>query len=506
MIATNDARLIALDAANGKPCADFGKDGQVDFAKGMGVSKDDPGEYGATSPPAIVHDLVITGSAIGDNQRVNAPSGAVRAFDIRSGKLRWAWDPVPPSYGRMGKTNPKSEAGYYLGTANVWSMISVDEERDLVFLPTGNTSPDYYGGERNGIDYYSSSVVALRASTGKVVWHFQTVHHDVWDFDVPAQPALMTIRKNGKKIPAVAVATKMGHLYLLHRETGKPIFPVVERKVPQNGVRGEKLSATQPFPTGPPPLVPDQLKPEDAFGLNEADRESCRKQIESLRNDGIYTPPTEKGSLLFPGDVGGLNWSGVSHDKKNNLLITNTNRFGRIVRLIPRAGVDIGALRKELTKFNPTSELASQKGTPYLMYREFMLRIAGDLVPCNPPPWGTLLAIDLATGKKRWEVPLGVMPGLAHLPDAAKWGSVNIGGSFVSAGGLVFIGATRDNFLRAFDVKTGKELWKGELPAGGQAAPMTYQSGGKQYVVIAAGGHGRFLTKPGDHLVAFALP
>jgi len=359
LIGTNDARLIALDAATGKPCADFGENGQIDLAKGMGVSKRNPGEYAVTSPPTVIKDLVITGAAINDNSRVHAPSGAVRAFDVRSGKLRWAWDPVPPNYGKSGTTNPKSEGGYYLGTTNVWSIISADVKRDLIFLPTGNTSPDYYGGQRNEIDYYSSSVVALRASTGKVVWRFQTVHHDVWDYDIPAQPALITIRKNGKRIPAVAVATKMGHLFLLHRETGKPIFPVEERKVPQDGVTGEKLSATQPFPTGPPPLVPQYLKPEEAFGLTDADRNSCREQIKSLRNDGMFTPPSEKGSLIFPGDVGGMNWSGVSFDAKNNLIITNTNRFARIVQLIPRKSADIKSMR-EKGKGNPTSELASQ--------------------------------------------------------------------------------------------------------------------------------------------------
>jgi len=473
--------------------------------QGMGVSKRNPGEYAVTSPPTVIKDLVITGAAINDNSRVHAPSGAVRAFDVRSGKLRWAWDPVPPNYGKSGITNPKSEGGYYLGTTNVWSIISADAKRDLVFLPTGNTSPDYYGGQRNEIDYYSSSVVALRASTGKVVWRFQTVHHDVWDYDIPAQPALITIRKNGKRIPAVAVATKMGHLFLLHRETGKPIFPVEERKVPQDGVTGEKLSATQPFPTGPPPLVPQYLKPEEAFGLTDADRNSCREQIRSLRNDGMFTPPSEKGSLIFPGDVGGMNWSGVSFDAKNNLIITNTNRFARIVQLIPRKSADIKSMR-EKGGGNPTSELASQTGTPYIMYREFMLRFSRGMVPCNPPPWGTLLAVDAGTGQKRWEVPLGIMPELSGFPDAKKWGSLNIGGSSVSAGGLVFIGAARDNYLRSFDVKTGEELWKGKLPAGGQAAPMTYSVGGKQYIVIAAGGHGRLLTTPGDYLVAFALP
>ncbi|NNE67676.1 MAG: pyrroloquinoline quinone-dependent dehydrogenase [Pyrinomonadaceae bacterium] len=503
-IGTNDARLIALDAATGKPCANFGVNGEVDLGKGMGINKDDPGEYGMTSPPAVVRGLVITGAAIGDNNRVTAPSGAVRAWDARTGALKWAFDPVPPGYGKKGKANPKGAAGYYLGTPNVWSMVSVDEKRNLVFLPTGNSSPDYYGGERNGIDHYSSSVVALRATTGKVVWHFRTVHHDVWDYDVPAQPALMTIKKDGKKIPIVAAATKMGHLFLLHRETGRPVYPVEERAVPQNGVRGETLSKTQPFPTGPGPLTPQSLKPEDAFGLDEADKKSCAEQIASHRMDGMFTPPSENGTIAYPGDLGGLNWSGVSYDAKNNLIIANTNRFARLIQLVPRGDKSVEAFSARARQI-PASELARQTGTPYLMYREFLMRFSKGLVPCNPPPWGTLLAVDAGTGKKAWEVPLGVMPELARFPDAPKWGSLNIGGSFVTATGLVFIGASRDNMFRAFDSKTGEELWKAELPAGGQAAPMTYKYKGKQYVVIAAGGHGRLLTKTGDFLVAFSL-
>ena len=499
LLGTNDSRLIALDAATGKRCEDFGAGGDVDLARGVSVSTRNPGEYAVTSPPAIIKDLVVVGSAIGDNNRVTAPSGVVRAFDVRSGKLRWAWDPIPPTF----KKSETSDAGYQLGTANVWSVISVDEQRDLVFLPTGNTSPDYYGGERKGSDFYSSSVVALRGSTGQVVWHFQTVHHDVWDYDIPAQPALITVRRNGRAIPAVAVATKVGHLFVLHRETGKPIFPVEERPVPQNAVEGEQLSPTQPFPVKPRALAPQSLKPDEAFGLTEADKKACREAIASYRNDGVFTPPSLQGTLVYPGDVGGMNWSGMSFDPQHSLLITNTNRLPRAVTLIPRKDLTPEGMAK--LRGNPLVELARQEGTPYLMKREIILRLPL-LVPCTQPPWGTLVAVDLNSGDVRWEVPLGVMPELADRPDAAKWGSLNLGGSIATAGGLVFIGAARDNYLRAFNVETGAEIWKGELPAGGQATPMTYQAGGKQFVVIAAGGHGRLPSKRGDHVVAFALP
>jgi quinoprotein glucose dehydrogenase len=499
LLGTNDSRLIALDAATGKRCEDFGAGGDVDLARGVSVSTRNPGEYAVTSPPAIIKDLVVVGAAIGDNNRVTAPSGVVRAYDVRTGKLRWAWDPIPPTF----KKSETSDAGYQLGTANVWSVISVDEARDLIFLPTGNTSPDYYGGERKGGDFYSSSVVALRGSTGQVVWHFQTVHHDVWDYDIPAQPALITVRRDGRAIPAVAVATKVGHLFVLHRETGKPIFPVEERPVPQSAVEGEQLSPTQPFPVKPRALAPQTLKPDDAFGLTEAEKKACREVMASYRNDGVFTPPSLQGTLVYPGDVGGMNWSGMSFDPQHSLLITNTNRLPRAVTLIPRK--DFTPEEAAKLRGNPMVELARQEGTPYLMKREVIIRLPL-LVPCTQPPWGTLVAVDLNSGDVRWEVPLGVMPELADRPDAAKWGSLNLGGSIATAGGLVFIGAARDNYLRAFNVETGAEIWKGELPAGGQATPMTYQAGGKQFVVIAAGGHGRLPSKRGDHVVAFALP
>ena len=502
-LGTNDVRLIALDAATGQPCPDFGDKGQVDLTGGVGIRR--AGQYAVTSPPAVINDLVVVGSAIGDNQEVDAPSGVVRAYDARNGKLRWAWEALPPNDKAVQTKDGKPV--YRLGTANVWSIISADPQRDLVFLPTGNTSPDYYGGERHGSDYYSSSIVALRASTGKVVWHFQTVHHDIWDYDIPAQPALITVRRNGRDIPAVAVATKVGHLFVLNRETGKPIFPVRERPVPKGDVPGEEYSPTQPIPTAPRALVPQKLTPDDAWGLTPSDRDSCRDQIKQLRNDGLFTPPSFQGSLVYPGDVGGMNWSGVSFDPERGLLIANTNRFARAVTLIPRDQVDakkIAEWRSKILDF----EIGQQRGTPYVMRREFLFRGIPRLGPCNPPPWGTLLAVDLANGSIRWEVPLGQMPELASVPGSDKWGSLNLGGSMVTAGGLIFIGATRDNYIRAFDTDTGKELWKGALPAGGQAMPMTYRvhEGGKQIVVICAGGHGRLRTTPGDYVVAFALP
>jgi quinoprotein glucose dehydrogenase len=492
--ATNDARLIALDAATGAPCADFGESGQVDLSRGVG--KVHAWEYGVSSPPAIIDDLVVVGSKISDNQRVDAPSGVVRAFAARSGALRWSWEAVPPE---LAQSAPQGKNTYHPGTANAWSILSVDPERDLIFVPTGNTSPDFYGGERHGLDFYSSSVVALRAATGEVVWHFQTVHHDLWDYDVPAQPTLITVRRDGQEIPAVAQATKMGHLFLLHRETGQPLFPVEERPVPQGGTTGEEIWPTQPFPTAPPPLIPERLTADEAWGLTFWDRGKCREQIKQLRSDGVFTPPSPTGTIIFPGNAGGSNWGSVAFEPERGLLLVNTNRVAHVVTLIPRAGYDAAKAA------SPEVEFAPQFGTPFGMRREVLLSPLG--IPCNPPPWGTLAAIDLTTGAVRWEVPLGTTRDVFSLPFGIHWGTPNAGGPIITASGLVFIGAAMDNYLRAFAIDTGEELWKGRLPAGGQATPMTYRlrEDGKQYVVIAAGGHGRMGTTLGDAVVAFAL-
>ncbi len=341
--ATNDARLFALDAATGARCADFGDAGEVDLNPGVG-EKLWKGEYQVTSPPAVAGNLVVVGSAVGDNQRVDAPSGVVRAFDARSGALRWAWDLSPPGGGQRRRRS--EETGYMLGTPNVWAPISVDEARGLVFVPTGNPAPDYWGGRRDDIDHYGSSVVALRASSGEVVWSFQTVHHDLWDYDVSSQPTLTTLVRDGKSVPAVIQATKMGLLFILHRETGAPLFAVEERPVPQGGAPGEILSPTQPFPVKPPPLVRHSLSPEDAWGITPFDRRSCRKKFEALRYDGIYTPPTLQGSLMYPGNAGGSNWGSVAVDPERQILIANVSDFPFAVTLLPAGELRAGAPRE----------------------------------------------------------------------------------------------------------------------------------------------------------------
>ncbi len=481
-----DARLIALDANTGKPCPDFGKAGQVDLRAGLKHPPESAAEYETTSPPAVIGNLIVVGSAIADNNRAEAPSGEVRAFDARTGELRWTWDSLP------------AVPGVKTGAGNAWSIISTDPERNLVFIPTGSASPDYYGGLRPGDDLYANSVVALRGDTGKLVWHFQTVHHDLWDYDVASQPALFTVRKNGVEIPAVAVGSKTGHLFLLNRETGKPLFPVEEREVPKSDVPGEQASLTQPFPTMPKALVPQRMTVDDAWGANDSDKKYCQEQIRQLRSEGIFTPPSLKGSLVFPGNIGGMAWGGTAFDPKHGLLVVPTNRIATVVHLIPH---DVAIPRQQ---GRLVGEYAEQKGTPYGMHRDFLL--SPGHTPCNAPPWGALTAIDAVTGAVRWESPLGYLPWLTDNPLSAKWGSINLGGPIVTGGGLVFIAAALDPHLRAFDVETGKELWAGTLPVSARATPMTFLgASGKQYVVVAAGGHDVAGLPLDDSIVAFAL-
>ena len=499
LIATIDARLIAVDALTGKPCGDFGDNGVVNLRNGLRIAAKDDAFYEETSPPAIIGNIVVVGSAVADNVATNQPSGEVRGFDASTGKLKWSWDPIPQDPRAPGADTWKNGSARKTGAANAWSIIAADPARNLVFVPTGSASPDYYGGERLGNNLFANSVVALRADTGKMVWHFQTVHHDLWDYDVASPPLLFDIRRNGKMIPAIAVGSKTGNLFILNRESGKPVFGVEERPVPKSDVPGEVSSPTQPFPVKPAPITPQKMNAADAWGADEAGRNWCRAEIGKLRAEGIFTPPSLQGSLIIPGNVGGMAWGGTAYDPVHKLLILPENHLAAEVRLIPRA--QFHDLRQsEQRKLNGDWEFAEQRGTPYGIMRRLLRGPSG--LPCTPPPWGTLLAIDAATGDKKWEVPL------ARLPKASPaWGSVSLGGPIVTASGIVFMAGTLEPAIYAFEAVTGKQLWRGDLPTNSRSTPMTYRGpDGKQYVIVSAGGWGeKAFGALGDYLVAFSL-
>jgi len=517
-VATIDGRLIALDAATGGTCASFGDGGSVDMRRGLRNAPFEYAEYEVTSPPAVINGMLVVGSAVADNNRTDAASGEVRAYDARTGALRWSWDPVPQDSSDAAYGSWQGSGAHRTGAANAWSVIAADSARDLVFVPTSSPSPDYYGGMRLGDNRYANSIVALHASTGKVAWAFQTVHHDLWDYDNAAPPLLATVRHDGRDVAVVMQATKTGMLYVLDRETGVPVFPVEERPVPSSTVAGERAAPTQPFSTLPA-LSPHRLTADDASGADSADRAACRATIASLRNEGIFTPPGIEGTLVEPSNIGGAHWGGLAWDRTRQLVIVPVNEVAAQVQLLPRA--------TEHSMSEPGWEYAGMRGTPYMVRRRILLSPAG--VPCTRPPFGSLVAVSLATGTIAWRVPLGSPRPPKPLPAAqsaigerarsgltsigagasdsalAMLGSPNLGGAIVTAGGVVFIGATLDQRLRAFDAETGRELWQAVLPAGGKATPMTYMVAGRQYVAIAAGGDGAIFGKA-DEIVVFALP
>ncbi len=474
---TQDARLLALDAVSGLPCSGFGADGTVDLRAGLGEEKT---AYRLSSPPAVVRDLVIVGGAVDDDAGLG---GRVRAFDARRGALRWTFALAP-------RELSGSQSGA-AGAPDAWSVMSVDAERDLVFVPTGNPSFDARAREPR-LDHFGSSVVALRASTGELVWSFQTVHQDVWEYDVAAQPSLVELEVDGKRRPALLQATKTGLLFALDRESGKPLLPVEERPVPGSSLAGLTLAPTQPFPVRPPPLVGSSLRPLDAFGLTLFDRGSCRQALEGARFEGIFTPPRPSSpTLVYPGNAGGVSWGGLAFSPEHGVAVANATDVAWIME--PAASAAGG---------EPSSRAARDLAA---WVRRPLRSPVG--LPCNPPPWGWLGAWDLRLGTLRWRVPLGTMRDLAPVPLPLAIGTPNAGGPIVTASGLVFIGAASDDYLRAFDLQSGAELWRGRLPAGGQATPMTFLGrDGRQYVVISAGGHASLGTRLGDAVVAFALP
>jgi quinoprotein glucose dehydrogenase len=547
-LGTLDARLMALDAATGKVCSDFGNNGSVDLREG--VHSPNIGFYGMTSPPTIVGNVVVAGSTVGDNQQVDIESGAVRGYDAITGKLLWTWEPLPWAQQQKIRT----------GAGNVWSIISADPALGLVYLPTGSAAPDLYGGMRPGDNRDANSIVALDAATGKKVWAFQVVHHDIWDYDIPSEPILFTWRDT---TPAIAITTKMGMIFLFDRRTGQPLVPVEERPVPQSDVPGEQTSPTQPF-QNIPSLAPLVMSMADSSSYQRppADAELCRKQLADLRYEGIYTPVSLKGSLNYPGPTGGVNWGGAAIDPASGILYANTNRSASVIRLVPRWIVLLNRLKDRIGHFievrilrtslwivlsllvlliscvrrrslNPGwapvivaivgaasigadhlyqsqvrpadmpwvdhfgYELSPQLKTPYFIDRHPLVDSHG--FNCTPAPWGAISAINLNTLTKVWEKPLGTMiPG-------QQTGIRNFGGPIVTASGLVITAGAEDLWLRVFDSATGQELHKLPLPVPAVATPMTYTLDGRQYIIIAVGGHGDGYVPLGDSLMAFAI-
>lgn len=498
LLPTGDARLLAINAQTGQLCEDFGDNGTVDLKVDMGEVRE--GFYQQTSTPLVAGELVVVGGRVADNFYVGEPPGVVRAYDVRSGELVWAWDPGNP------ETTLRPPAGetYTLGTPNVWSAMSYDAELGLIYLPTGNATPDFWTGHRTELDdQYSSSLVAVEVETGRVRWHFQMTHLDIWDFDLPAQPLLYDIPDGqGGSVPAVAQITKQGEIFLLNRVTGEPIADVEERPVPAGDLEGERYAPTQPFSVGMPSIGNETLVESDMWGATLLDQLICRIQFADMRHEGVYTPPGLDRALQYPGSLGGMNWGGVSVDPTTNYMFVNDMRLGLANYMLPRDQIPEDASGIEMG-------IVPMEGTPYGAMRERFLSPLG--IPCQKPPFGTMSAIDLTTHELVWQVPVGTVRDTGpmgikmHLPIPV--GMPTLGPSLATESGLLFFAGTQDYYLRAYDSSTGKEIWKSRLPVGSQSGPMTYVSphNGKQYIIITAGG-ARVSPDRGDYVIAYALP
>ncbi|MEX1829613.1 glucose/quinate/shikimate family membrane-bound PQQ-dependent dehydrogenase [Luteibacter sp. CQ10] len=492
---TADARLIALDADTGKPCADFGNQGTVDLRANIGPFT--PGGYYSTSPPAVTRDLVIIGGHVTDNESTNEPSGVIRAYDVHDGHLVWNWDP-----GKPDDTAPIAAGDTYTrNSPNVWSLFSVDESLGMVYLPMGNQTPDQFAGTRTPTsEKFGAGIVALDIATGKLRWNYQFTHHDLWDMDVGGQPTLIDLKTADGMKPALVASTKQGSVYVLDRRDGTPIVPIHEVARPQGAVPGDHTSPTQPL--SELNFAPPDVRERDMWGTTPLDQLWCRVRFRSLRYDGMFTPPSEQGSLVFPGNFGVFDWGGVSVDPTRQLMLINPSYMAFQSRLIPKdelAQTEVAESKSE------TQGIKQAKGIPYAIELQPFLSPLG--IPCQAPPWGYVAGVDLGTGRMMWRHKNGTIVDSAPLPIPMPLGVPSMGGMLTTAGGVTFLSGTLDNYIRGYDVRTGHKLWEARLPAGGQATPMSYaDASGRQYVLVVAGGHGSLGTKQGDWVIAYALP
>jgi quinoprotein glucose dehydrogenase len=494
---TADARLIALDAGTGKPCEGFGDHGQVNLW--IGMPKLQPGFYYSTSAPAITRNLVIVAGNVTDNASTYEPSGVVRAYDVETGRLVWNWDSGNPD-----DTAPLAPGETYTpNSPNSWSTASVDETLGMIYLPMGNAPPDQWGAKRTPNDEkFSAAIVALDLATGKVRWVYQTVHHDLWDMDIGSQPSLVDLDTPDGKVPALVAPTKRGDLYVLDRRTGQPLIPTPEQPVPQGAAAGDHVSPTQPFSMLS--FKPEPMEEKDMWGVTPFDQIACRIQFKKLRYEGMFTPPSVQGSLVYPGNLGGFDWGGIAVDPERQIAFANPDYMAFVSRLIPQSAELPADFEAKINRENVGA--SPNFGVPFKVDLHPFLSPLG--LPCQSPPWGYVAGVDLKNSQIVYQHKNGTVRDSAPVPLPFKMGVPALGGPIMTAGGVAFMSGTLDYYIRAYDVATGKQLWEDRLPAGGQATPMTYMSAksGRQFLIVVAGGHGSLPTKPGDSVIAYALP
>ncbi|UNK63765.1 glucose/quinate/shikimate family membrane-bound PQQ-dependent dehydrogenase [Buttiauxella ferragutiae] len=498
ILPVNDGRLFAINADNGQLCESFANKGILNLQTNMPVTT--PGMYEPTSPPIITDKVIVIAGAVTDNYSTREPSGVIRGFDVNSGKLLWAFDPGA----KDPNTIPGDEHHFSLNSPNSWAPAAYDAKLDLVYLPMGVTTPDIWGGNRTPEqERFASSIVALNATTGKLVWSYQTVHHDLWDMDMPSQPTLADITVKGETVPVIYAPAKTGNIFVLDRRDGKLVVPAPEKPVPQGAAKGDYVTPTQPFSDLSFRPKKD-LSGADMWGATLYDQMVCRIIFHNLRYEGIFTPPSEQGTLVFPGNLGMFEWGGISVDPNRQVAIANPMALPFVSKLMPRGPGNPMEPPKDAKGSGSESGIQPQYGVPFGVTLNPFLSPFG--LPCKQPAWGYISAVDLKTNEVVWKKRIGTVRDSSPLPLPFKMGMPMLGGPISTAGNVLFIGATADNYLRAYNMSNGEKLWEARLPAGGQATPMTYEVNGKQYVVISAGGHGSFGTKMGDYIVAYALP